>query len=407
MEKQILTVTEINKYIKTLMDHDMILYNLCLRGEISNYRPHSSGHMYLTLKDKNSTIQAVMFKSDNIKLKFEPENGMEVMVFGRISVYERSGQYQIYISDMQPYGVGSLHIAFEQLKAKLMSEGLFDEKRKKGIPEFPEQIGIITSPTGAAIRDILNIASRRCPGIKILIYPVSVQGDSASKGIIEGVNFFNDKKNVDVIIIGRGGGSIEDLWAFNDEALARSVAESKIPIVSAVGHEIDFTILDFVSDLRAPTPSAAAELVVPSKFELNDKILNAEQRMLKSLNGKLELLNLKLVNYNDSIGFNNPLKYIEDFRIHIDTIDKTMYDIIKNNSLKKLNELSALCGSLNALSPLSILSRGYGMIKNKDDKILRSVKNVKNEDTINIILRDGELTCTVEGVETYEKQRKI
>ncbi|MBZ4644743.1 MAG: exodeoxyribonuclease large subunit [Petroclostridium sp.] len=398
MSKHILSVSEINSYIKTLMDHDLVLYGVLIRGEISNFKLHYSGHIYLTLKDEYSLIRAVMFKSANCRLKFKPENGMKVIAEGRITVYERDGQYQLYIEDMQPDGVGALHIAFEQLKAKLQREGLFDKERKKPLPLYPQKIGVVTSPTGAAIRDILNILKRRFPCAQVFIYPVLVQGEQACYQIVEGINYFNQSKTVDVIIIGRGGGSIEELWAFNEEIVARSIVMSAIPIVSAVGHETDFTISDFVSDLRAPTPSAAAEIVVPSRYELKDKINNLQTRLFYSFNKGIESKRLKLKNLIQSPSFRNPLDKIYENRLLLDTVSK---NLIKNIQLKtkiRRELLKSICGKLDALSPLAVLSRGYAIAKGKDNKILRSVDSVTPGENIELQLSDGSIYCKVESL---------
>ena len=285
--RRIATVTQINNYIKALLDQVPVLHNVWIKGEISNFKRHSSGHIYLTLKDDGAVLKAVMFKSAAYALTFKPEDGMKVLARGRISVYEAGGQYQMYIEEMTSDGQGDLYKRFEELKKKLGEEGLFDEARKKTIPKFPEKIGVATSPTGAAVRDMINVLRRRCPMVKVIIYPCLVQGDGAAKSVSEAIRYFNDKNNVDVIIAGRGGGSIEDLWAFNEEITVRTVAESKIPVISAVGHETDFTLCDFAADLRAPTPSAAAELAVPDIIELKRFIDSAKATMAAHLKQKL------------------------------------------------------------------------------------------------------------------------
>lgn len=377
------------------MDHDLLLFQLSIRGEISNFKLHYSGHMYFTLKDEQSTIRAVMFKSSNYKLKFKPENGMKVIAQGRISVYERDGQYQLYVENMQPDGIGALHIAFEQLKKKLEAEGLFDSERKKSLPKFPKRIGVVTSATGAAIRDILNVLKRRYPAAEVLLYPVLVQGEQACFEIVEGIQYFNDTKSVDVIITGRGGGSIEELWAFNEEIVARSIAASQIPVISAVGHETDFTIADFVSDVRAPTPSAAAELAVPSQYELRDKVQGLQSRLIYALNNRLESRRLKLERLMQSTAFRNPLDNISQSRLRLDEMGK---DLLKNMLYQLKNQreqLASLCGKLDALSPLSVLSRGYAIVKTSDGQIIRTVHEVNEQQKIKVQLQDGEFQCTV------------
>lgn len=395
MNKPVFNVSEINNYIKMLIDHDMLLYQVWVKGEISNFKFHSSGHIYMTLKDESSAIRAVMFRNANIHLKFKPENGMKVIARGRVTVYERDGQYQLYVDEMQPDGIGSLYIAFEQLKAKLQKEGLFDETRKKPLPRFPKRIGVVTSPTGAAIRDILHVLGRRYACAEVLIFPVLVQGLQASSQIVEGIQYFNKEDNVDVIITGRGGGSIEELWAFNEEIVARAVAQSKIPVISAVGHETDFTIVDFVSDLRAPTPSAAAEMAVPSRYELQDRINNLQARLYFAVNTGIENRRVKVENITWSAAFRNPLDKIYESRLVLDELNKRMEKGIAYQIRKNKESLGFLCGKLDALSPLSVLARGYGIAKKNDGTIIKSVDEVSKEERIDVQLSDGNLYCTV------------
>jgi len=396
--KSVLTVSEVNSYIKTMMDHDMLLYNIYIRGEISNFKPHHSGHFYLTLKDEISSIRAVMFRSANIRLRFRPENGMKVIAQGRITVYERDGQYQLYINEMQPDGIGALHLAFEQLKGKLQQEGLFAPEKKKPLPAYPERIGVVTSPTGAAIRDILNILRRRYPQAKVFIYPVLVQGDQACYQIAEGIAYFNQTKSVDVIITGRGGGSIEELWAFNEEITARAIAASEIPVVSAVGHETDFTIADFVADLRAPTPSAAAELVAPSQYELRDKVNSLISRLYFAFNAGLENRRMYLNHLVQSASFRNPVDKINDKRILLDQL----YRQLEKNMLYKMETLkksfASLCGKMDALSPLAVLARGYAIVKNEQSNIIKSIHNVKAGEKIDVQFSDGNVLCRVDEI---------
>jgi exodeoxyribonuclease VII large subunit len=400
MHKKVLSVSEINEYIKMLMDHDLVLYNVLVRGEISNFKLHYSGHMYLTLKDEHSIIRSVMFRSANAHLKFKPENGMKVIVQGRITVYPKDGQYQLYIEDMEPDGIGALHIAFEQLKLKLQNEGLFDETRKKRIPQYPKKIGVVTSPTGAAIRDILNVLKRRFPSAEVKIYPVRVQGEQACYQIVEGIEYFNIQKNVDVIIVGRGGGSIEELWAFNEEIVARSIAASVVPVISAVGHETDFTIADFVSDLRAPTPSAAAEVVVPSQYELKDKINSLQNRLLYSFNNGLENRRLKLKNLTSVSSFLNPMDKIYQNRLLIDELNKSLAKNMLLQIKKRREAFESICGKLDILSPLAILSRGYAITEGEDNRIICSITDIKSGERIKVRLADGNIYCKTEKIES-------
>ncbi len=398
MSTQILSVSEVNNYIKALMDSDIILPDVIVRGEISNFVLHYSGHMYLTLKDENSVIKAVMFKGANSKLKFNLENGMKIIAQGKVSVYERSGQYQLYMQDVQPDGLGALHVAFEQLKAKLQKEGLFDSTRKKNLPKYPKKIGVVTSSTGAAIRDILNILGRRYPYAEVNIYPVLVQGDQASYQISEGIDYFNRKESVDVIIIGRGGGSIEELWAYNEERLARKIAASNIPIVSAVGHETDFTISDFVSDYRAPTPSAAAEIVTPSRIELKDKINNINTSLYFLINHKIETNRKHLDNLKQSYMLKNPIDKISQYRVLLDDYIKYLIRNMEIALKNKKEQLSLLATNLDALSPLAVISRGYVVMRNIDKQIIKSIKGISIKDSVNITLIDGEVCCEIKDV---------
>lgn len=405
-EKAILTVKQLNSYIKSLIEADKSLSSVYVRGEISNFTNHyKSGHFYLTLKDEEAVIRAVMFKSSASKLKFTPSNGMGIIALGRISVFERDGCYQLYIDDMLPDGEGALHIAFEQLKKKLLSEGLFDDARKKPIPKIPSKIGIVTSPTGAAVRDIINILKRRHPVASVCLYPVLVQGESAPIQIIEAIKHFNLKNSADVLIVGRGGGSIEDLWAFNDEGVARAIAASKIPIISAVGHETDFTIADFAADLRAPTPSAAAELAVPDKFDLIQKFDNVKIKLklllIKDVNNKCETLK----RYSTSSVLLNPMRFIDERRILLDYLLKTISRESKIYLNSNREKMSVFIAKLSALSPLSVLSRGFSIAEHKDGSIIKSAKELTRGKQITLKLSDGEADCTVNSVN--EKRRVI
>lgn len=393
----ILTVSQLNAYTRSLIDGDMNLNNVFVAGEISNFVNHyRSGHLYMTIKDSQSSIKAVMFAGNASRLKFNPENGLSVIIRGRVSIYERDGQYQLYIDDMQPDGVGSLALAFGQLKEKLSKAGLFDTEHKKPIPQLPSKIGVISSPTGAAVQDVLNVLKRRFPVAEIVFAGVHVQGDSAAPQICEAVRKMNNT-DVDVIIIARGGGSAEDLWQFNDERLAYAVYESRIPIISGVGHETDFTICDFVADLRAPTPSAAAEIAVPDISEQFYYISSLKNALRSLTEEKIRTAEYEFENIRKSPVLLNPYSVIDNCEIYLDTlqnkINKSFTDIFNGAS----GRFSALCSSLDALSPLKVLSRGYSIVK-KDEKIVSSVNNARKDDTIEITFSDGSLKATVTEV---------
>ena len=394
MNSVVLSVSQINKYVKSIIDSDLNLQSVFVNGEISNFVNHRSGHYYLTLKDDSSEIKAVMFRSANSALKFLPENGMKVICKGRISVYEPSGAYQLYIDNMIPDGTGELNLAFEQLKEKLEKEGLFAKEHKKPIPEYPGRVGVITSPTGAAVRDIINVLSRRFPLAEMVFYPALVQGDGAAQSIVEAIKYFNDNKMSDVLIVGRGGGSAEDLWAFNDESLARAVYESSIPVISAVGHETDFTICDFAADLRAPTPSAAAELAVPDSNSEKNRIDNLTAKITGNAITFINNSRLKLNSYNALMEKNSPQSYISDMRVKCDKAEMKFESISKSFVLSKRKELSDLCSKLDALSPLKVLSRGFASVS-KNGKSVISSKELNKDDNIDINFADGSVNCTV------------
>ena len=392
--RRIATVTQINNYIKAVLDKVPVLQNIWIKGEISNFKHHSSGHIYLTLKDSGAVLKAVMFRNAANTLKFKPADGTKVLARGRISVYESGGQYQMYIEEMEAEGTGDLYAKFEELKRRLSEEGLFDDARKKPIPKFPETIGIVTSPTGAAIRDMINVLTRRCPMVKVIIYPCLVQGENAAESIVAGIEYFNTKKKVDVIIAGRGGGSIEDLWAFNEEITARAISASMIPVISAVGHEVDFTISDFVSDLRAPTPSAAAELAVPDILELKRSIDSAKTRMSTLLKGKLDA-NIRHLNLiSERSGITQFERVIGDKSQTVDLLYERLMISYKNKTEILEKQFSAICGKLSALSPLAVFERGY-CSASKDGRMLNSVEDLNTGDIIKLRLTDGEADCTV------------
>ena len=389
----IVTVGRLNGYLKKVIDNDANLKDLWVRGEISNFKPHISGHIYLTLKDETSQIKAVMFKGNATRLNFIPANGMKVLVFGKVSVYERDGQYQFYAENMIPDGIGELYAAYEQLKEKLFNLGLFDENHKRPIPRMPQKIGVVTSSTGAAIRDILNILSRRSPMTEVLIYPALVQGVGAAKSITDGL-FALDGMGLDVIIIGRGGGSIEDLWAFNDETLAHAIYNAKTPIISAVGHETDFTIADFVADMRAPTPSAAAELATSNMGEILNFISTAKTRMANALVNKTELMNRWFKSVVKDDFYMLPSKCIESMSDKLNMLTDDMTDAYVNTLKDMSAKLNRLYTALWALGPQNVLNRGFAIVTGNKGTI-KSTKDVNSGDTINIRLADGTINAEV------------
>ncbi len=391
MEKKVYSVSQLNKYIKIIMDNDTFLNDINITGEITNFKAHYSGHLYFTLKDDTSTIKCVMFKGNAMYLKFKPGDGMKVVISGQVSVFERDGVYQIYCKSMIPEGVGELYIAYEQLKKKLDKEGLFDEKYKKRLPFLPNRVGVITSRTGAVIRDIINVSTRRYPNVNLLIYPASVQGVNVAKTVISGIKTFNKLNNVDVIIIARGGGSFEDLFGFNDESLAREVFNSHIPIVSAVGHETDFTICDFVSDLRAPTPSAAAELVYPQYSDIIQKITSDKNRVMLGIGNYIErkkeyVKRLKALKLEKV-----PLDIIQKHRLTIDSCMKQSYNTICINLEKYKSKFMQATAKLDVLSPLKTLSRGYSIVQNKNGNVITKIKEVSKNDELFLTLTDGKV----------------
>jgi exodeoxyribonuclease VII large subunit len=441
MEKRFLTVGALTKYIKRKFDADPHLHDCLVKGEISNFKQHSSGHMYFTLKDDKARILAVMFSSANRRMKFTPENGMNVLVRGDVTVYEGSGQYQIYVHDMQPDGVGDLYLAFEQLKEKLAKEGLFAVEHKKPIPKFPATVGVVTSPTGAALRDIITTIKRRYPIAKILILPALVQGDQAAPSITDAINQANEKKHgIDVLIVGRGGGSIEELWAFNEEIVARAIYGSTIPIISAVGHETDFTIADFVADLRAPTPTGAAELAVPHIDEWIERVLTKQTRIMRAMKEKVNLQSNKLERIEKSYAFRYPRRLYEQkleqldratelivtnsqklLAVKMTQLEQLEKRISRNHPDEKIQkakeeqnkktkalyramsivlsnkqaEFKSTLSTLQALSPLKIMERGYSLTYNDKGNLVKSIQHVNVKDHVKITLADGTLNCQV------------
>ena len=394
---RVLSVSQINFYIKSIIENDGSLQFVLVTGEISNLTVHQrSGHIYLSLKDSNSVISAVMFAGNARRLKFRLENGMKVICRGRISVYEPSGRYQLYIEDMQPDGVGALTLAFEQLKKSLAQKGLFDNAHKKPLPKFPKTIGVITSPTGAAVQDITNIIRRRFPSADIVLAPVLVQGESAPEQLVRAVNKFSASKIADVIIIGRGGGSAEDLWAFNDEQLAYAVYNCETPIISGVGHETDFTICDFVADVRASTPSAAAELAVPDRQELMSYYFKQKQYISAMLDRKIKTAQLRLENQQRRMSASSPKLKAEQLEKQLSAKSEKLTRFMNIYISDKENKLIAAKGKLDSLNPLNVLNRGYA-IAEKDEKIITSSKQLKNGDDFTVILSDGKINAKVCG----------
>ena len=394
MEIKPITVCELNKYIKNKVDSDEFLNNVYVKGEISNFKLHYTGHMYFTLKDESAIIKCIMFKGYTPNLTFMPKDGMKVLVLGTVSVFERDGVYQIYCKAMKQDGMGSLYEEYQKLKAKLEKEGLFDVSHKKKIPMFPRKIGVLTSSTGAVIRDIINVSTRRNPNVHILLLPVPVQGEGAAEKIAQGIRKMNEENLADVLIIGRGGGSLEDLWPFNEEIVAREIYNSKLPIISAVGHETDFTIADFVADLRAPTPSAAAELAVPNIEDVKYDIYMYQNRYKVALKRKVELMKLRYEKCMTRRVFKEPLQKINERAITLDMLVKS----IKNSTINKLNEVKAnankAISKLDALSPLKTLLRGYSIVE-KDGKVVKKVEDVNINDELKIRVSNGNINTKV------------
>jgi exodeoxyribonuclease VII large subunit len=396
--RRVITVSQLNEYIKAVIEGQPVLRSLFVKGEISNFTNHyKTGHFYFTLKDENSLIRCIMFKGFAEKLKFVPENGMKIILHGKVSAYPKDGQYQLYADNMEPDGIGALYIAYEQLKAKLEKEGLFNPAYKKPLPKIPKRVGIITSPTGAAIRDIINILGRRFPYAEGVLYPALVQGDGAPAQLIEGMRYFNSANNVDVIIIGRGGGSIEDLWAFNDERLAREIFASEIPVISAVGHETDFTICDFVADRRAPTPSAAAELAVPETMELKQKILNIIGRMDMLIMHNIKNNRQKLNELAGKRVLNTPDYIVDDRRFQLMNLDARMENGMKYSLSLKKEVFARYTSKLEALNPMSVISRGYSAVFSDSGQLIKSVDQVEVGDRLNFKTVDGSVSAEVKG----------
>ena len=395
----VLSVSQLNRYIKMNYDADENLANIFISGEISNFTNHyRTGHLYFTLKDDSSAVRAVMFNSSAKRLKFMPEDGMKVIARGRVSVYEASGQYQLYVDDMQPDGVGALNLAYEQLKEKLQKEGLFSELHKKPLPPYPEKVGVITSPTGAAVRDIINVLGRRLSYAEIVFCPVLVQGDGAHLQLTDAVNLFNSERAADVIIIGRGGGSIEDLWEFNDEGLARAVYNSEIPVISAVGHETDFTICDFVADMRAPTPSAAAELAVPDANELQYALSALKNRMFLNVSSGIADRRSRLEYLTSKGVLKSPDEMLSNRSQRLDTAFSKMLSSYENRIGGKKVEFISAATALSKLDPMSVLMRGFAFVSDKNGKNVYSSQALEKGDKINVRFHDGSAVCEVKEI---------
>ncbi len=398
---KIFSVSEVNAYAKNLLDNDDNLKHIFVTGEISNYKAHYSGHLYMTIKDETSSVKAVMFAGNAARLKFSVENGMKVLVFGTVSLFSRDGSFQLYINDMQPDGVGVLNVAFEQLKKKLADEGLFDENSKKPLPEFPEKIGVVTSATGAAIQDIFNVLKRRYPVAQVVVRPCQVQGEGAAQDIANAIKEFNRLNGADVLIVGRGGGSIEDLWAFNEETVARAVYESQIPIISAVGHETDFTICDFVADKRAPTPSAAAEIAVPDIFELKGDLSYFKQQISALTKNAISFERTRLLSFEKNSALRDPVLKLNENRQNLLYLSEKLDSAATTHFQGKKLRLSTLAGKLDALSPLKVISRGYALV-NTNKSIIASVEQVNIGDNVEITLSNGCLQAQVTKIYSEE-----
>ena len=404
MEQHVFAVSEINQLIKNILDSIPELGNVYIRGEISNYKQYPSGHHYFTLKDEAGAIRCVMVRGQASRLRFRPENGMKVIALGRITVFPRDGAYQLYCDALSPDGVGDLHVAFEQLKEKLYREGLFDEAHKRPLPDYPETIAIITSSAGAAVHDMIRILRRRYPLAKVRLLPVRVQGAEAPPEIVGAIRYANRWQVADLIITGRGGGSIEDLWAFNDERVARAIYESEIPIISAVGHEPDVTIADFVADVRAATPSHAAELAVPDQRELLERLQSQRLHMLRAETKRLALLRQRLETLAAKRVMTDPMAVIEDKRMLLSHVQKDLYHAAGARLTRPRQRLAALAASLDAMSPLKVLSRGFAMITDRQGRIVKRASDVAVGDHVTAALAEGTLDCRVEEADLREEQ---
>ncbi len=405
MAVQPVSVTQLTQYIKLLLDRDEILSQVCVRGELSNYKAHSSGHQYFTLKDEGAVISCVMFRGDAMKLRFRPESGMKVILYGRVSLFPKSGQYQIYVTAMQPDGVGALAVAFEQLKNRLYEEGLFDQAHKKSLPPYPERVALVTSPTGAAVRDMARVLGRRWPMAEVIICPVRVQGDGAAEEIADMLDYVDAHHLADVIITGRGGGSIEDLWAFNEEVVARAIWRCAIPVISAVGHEPDVTIADFVADVRAATPSNGAELAVRDQEALSAGLRQTALRLEQAISGKLGHLRQRLDHLTNSKVMTRPESYLQQKELHLELLRQRLEHAGTSVVVKKRQRFERTAAKLDALSPLKVLSRGYAMVT-QADTVVRSAGQLAIGDSITVHLADGMAQCSVDTIQRRNKRGK-
>lgn len=399
MEQQIYSVTQVNTYIQSMMDSDRLLAGLCVRGELSNYKVYPSGHHYFSLKDATGALRCVMFKSSALRLRFRPENGMKVLAMGRISVFPRDGAYQLYCTGLTPDGVGDLHVAFEQIKAKLQAEGLFDPAHKKPLPRYPGVIAIVTSSAGAAVHDMLRILRKRYPLSKVLLLPVRVQGAEAPAELCGAIRYVNRWNLADLIITGRGGGSLEDLWAFNDETLARTIYESRIPVISAVGHEPDVTISDYVADLRAATPSNAAELAVPDQAELVRRLRSITSAMGAQLSRQVKLNRKRLEVLASSRPLQSPTAYVDERRLLLDGVQRRLCTAQQQTLAGSRQRCVRLAAALDAMSPLKVLTRGYAMAQTEDGRLLRTVEQTSPGGRFTLHLADGRIRASVEAIE--------
>lgn len=395
MKLKTLSVGEVNNYVKKLVENDFILKNLNVKGEISNLKFHSSGHIYFSLKDENSKVNCIMFKNNAVNLDFRLEEGMKVEIKARLGVYHKEGTYQLYCENIKKAGIGELFEEFHKLKKELSEEGIFDEKYKRALPKFPKRIGIITARTGAAVRDIINVIQRRNKSLDIILYPAKVQGENAADSIIEGIRYFNNEKSVDVIILGRGGGSIEELWTFNNRDLAYEIFNSRIPTVSAVGHEVDFTISDFVSDMRAPTPSAAGELVSPSLQEMINDLVNKKEFLHRAIDRKFLNAKRDVDLLHKGLKGNNPKHIIEKRIKEVNSLEEKLNFLGKRKIDKAKDELIALNSILQTLNPLNTLGRGYSVIMDKKDKVINEVSELKKNDMVKVIMKDGSVNIDI------------
>lgn len=395
MKLKTLSVGEVNNYVKKLVENDFILKNLNVKGEISNLKFHSSGHIYFSLKDENSKVNCIMFKNNAVNLDFRLEEGMRVEIKARLGVYHKEGTYQLYCENIKKAGIGELFEEFHKLKKELSGEGIFDEKYKRALPKFPKRVGIITARTGAAVRDIIKVIQRRNKSLDIILYPAKVQGENAADSIIEGIRYFNNEKSVDVIILGRGGGSIEELWAFNNRDLAYEIFNSRIPTVSAVGHEVDFTISDFVSDMRAPTPSAAGELVSPSLKEMINDLVNKKEFLHRAIDRKFLNAKKDVDLLHKGLKGNNPKHIIEKRIKEVNSLEEKLNFLGKRKIDKAKDELIALNSILQTLNPLNTLGRGYSVIMDKEDKVINEVSELKKNDMVKVIMKDGSVNIDI------------